>query len=220
MVVSSLVPDVFQGLFLSCDVNFTKQLLILLIFSKNAYCQSDSLDYYFDDGGLSNTNNIVKLNCTGIFYGDYTMSFERKINSFLTIEAGLGLWNGKLIFNAEYPVNIRMPIPKPTITYFFQPRFYYRFKEEGNALEFMYSSFMYRKRKADLRSDSLSNYQMINFTDFFYTTGYQGYIGKRLTFDASFGFGFTFNNYTTKNQLYGELVGTLYFLNLKMGMRF
>lgn len=165
-------------------------LAILVVFFANniIIAQNDSTDnmsYYFDDGGISESRNILKLNVLSTINGDVSMSYERIFNPSFGLEVGLGVIVPFYITEFPYFLLGDEPITDPTFGYSvcFQPR-YYLF---GEAPELIYIGLLVRERKY------VYNDENIVLTDLVLNYGGQYSIGRRMTFDYSFGIGIRAN---------------------------
>lgn len=68
-------------------------ILLLLAFqlSLPVLGQKEDVSKYFDDGGISNHDFVVKCNLTSAVAGDIPVYLEYTVNRFFKVEAGVGL---------------------------------------------------------------------------------------------------------------------------------
>jgi hypothetical protein len=65
--------------------------LCFFLCSITTFSQQDSLDYYLNDNGLSDFNNILKLDVTQALKGDILFNWEHDFTGEFRMEAGVGL---------------------------------------------------------------------------------------------------------------------------------
>lgn len=158
-------------------------LVKLLLFTDICLLSQEDNSYYFDDGGISTCNNVIKINTLSILNGDLPFFYERVFIDEISIEIGAGVllpfYN---IENNIFYSESSFPITNPTGGYsiWIQPRFY----SKHTAPESSYIGFMYRKRFYN------QNNEQIVFTDFAINIGQQIMIKKRMTCDFSLGAGY------------------------------
>lgn len=169
----------------------TKLLIILslaFLFSNLAVWSQNNntndVSIYFDDGGISESRNIIKLNVLSTVNGDVPFNYERILNDAFSIEVGIGL-----LLPYYYPEEPQLYYNKvnntePGLGYslMVMPRFYYL----HSAPEVFYTGVQWRRRsfyrggENIIRNDITVNY------------GIQFVLGRRILLDGSIGVGFRF----------------------------
>lgn len=67
-----------------------KYLLFLFYFLYLILGKSqESIDYYFDDGGISSSTHVIKFNCFSPVNGAYTFSLEKFLGQRVSLEGGV-----------------------------------------------------------------------------------------------------------------------------------
>lgn len=82
---SNVIPPKYAPLILN---------LLLLLYCNNLQAQQDSIQnnsFYFNDGGISETKHIIKLNILSVIDGNISFYYERKLNKSWSIETGIGV---------------------------------------------------------------------------------------------------------------------------------
>lgn len=168
--------------------------LLFLIFSQiNTLAQTtDTTDisYYFDDGDISISKNILKLNVASLVTGDLNLSYERKIANWFAIEVAGGVllpYYTPELFEIAADNN---EITKPEGGYSFsvQPKFYLF----SDAPEGGYFSLQFRKRHYILNDLEMPE---IGYQDFTINFGSQFNLVHRLVLDYHLGVGFRYKTY-------------------------
>lgn len=169
-----------------------KQFLFLLfiiisLYSLELRSQNDSItdiSYYFDDGGISEAKNIIKINALAIVNGDLPFSLEKTISEAFGIEIGFGILLPYYVPEIPKLLTNDIDIVDPGYGYslLVNPRFYLQHK----APEFNYWGIQYRRRNYNLNDGNIIyNNLTINF-------GLQLSFGKRFLFDYNIGAGIEF----------------------------
>ena len=183
------------------------------------FAQSDSLDYYFDDGGLSNTKNIIKVDVTSWLGGENGIRYERVLSKTIGVEFGIGVWKGGNIIPHPYNLDAEPPYAN-TITFNARTKIYYPDGYMGNAPKGMYNAIMYRYRTADFPESAF--FSKAHFHDLIFQSGYQHFLIKRFVFDIHAGFGLSLRmlDYAPSATLEENIDQVLLFnLGLKIGYR-
>lgn len=158
--------------------------ILFLCLSIHALGQED-VSQYFDDGGLSNTKNQVKVNLAAMINGDFTVSYQREVINPLHIEVGVGyLSDDYLIDRNGLSENYLTQDHRYSVSgysFFFNPKL--RYKGDG-ALN-LYLGLKYRNRK--YTQDQL---EILSIQDYVIHQSAEIIIGQRLILDLGFGFGY------------------------------
>ncbi|RMG83907.1 MAG: hypothetical protein D6707_00145, partial [Bacteroidetes bacterium] len=168
----------------------------------NGFAQNDTiqdLSQYFDDGKISNSKNIVKINATSIINGDLPVYYERPLTNSFSVELGAGLllpyYFPEIFFPDETDYE---PITNSNLGYslWFFPKIYL-----FSPSEFSYVGFMYRRR-------AYQNEQTVIYNDFTISSGYQINPVKRLVLDIYLGVGIRFKTQESLD-IKNESIGTI-----------
>ena len=164
-------------------------LFLLQCVFQSLYAQSDSTrnaSWYFDDGGISESKNILKINVLSVITGDLPLYYERVISRSFTIEVGAGLLFPYFIPNSIQNEFDSEPLESPDIGYsiWIHPKIYLR----QEAPELDYIGVQYRKRT--YRQNGESN----SLTDITLNGGLQIMPLSRMVFDFNIGLGISFND--------------------------
>lgn len=159
-------------------------LLSLFFYTGKIQAQEESLSNYFNDGGISNSKNIVKINTFSILLGDIPITYERIIGQSFGIEVGAGM-----IIPLETPFDLLNSFSgkgDPTNGYsiWVFPKYYI----QHEAPEKNYMGFQYLRRKYQYENHSEIT------TSVTYNFGLQLLLGKRFIFDYNVGVGFWFSD--------------------------
>lgn len=150
-----------------------------------AQINSDSLTKYFDDGGISNAKNIVKVNLASTISGDASVFYERIVGSVFSVEVGTGLLLKHYIpdyYEFSNPDEISEIVAdsiKGGYSLWFAPKIYYL----KSAPELGYAGIQFRQR------NYIMEHQNVTYNDVMFIGGFQKIIKKRLIMDLNFGVG-------------------------------
>ena len=153
-------------------------LLGILLQSCSTMAQTDSvtLDYYFDDQGIS-TGIMIKTDLVSIIHGDVPLIVESRPKRNLTFEGGLGVL-------LPYYVHDFLPLAFSENKGIDNNRYGYsarlHLKWYIQAPEMKYWGIQYYHRAFD----------HIKVHEWFFTRGDQRIIGKRLLVDVALGLGY------------------------------
>ncbi|WMJ75512.1 hypothetical protein RCC89_20455 [Cytophagaceae bacterium ABcell3] len=181
-----------------------------------AYAQEDSEDVsaLFDDGGFSNSKNVIKFNILSVYVGDIAFFYERAFGDKFSIEIGGGpLMN---YYNPEFfGLYAGMDAPEivdPSGGYsiWVNPRIYFH----GAPLN-LYTGIQYRRRHYFQTSAN-----DIIFNDIAYNAGVQLDIWGRVILDYNVGVGVRL--FEPENQFSARSLGSHFILpiTLKLGYLF
>jgi len=184
-----------------------KKLIIISIWLLplcNLFAQtngSSENSYFLDDGGISNSKNLLKVNVLSIVNGDLPFYYERVLSKSFSVEIGAGILLPyylpelpRLITNNENEI----VDPAGGYSLWIQPKYYI----QGKSPELRYFGLQFRKRNYNLKNGVIITY------DLSFITGTQLIFAKRMALDLSIGLGihstnknetdiFRFNNYLT-----------------------
>ncbi len=189
-----------------------RYLIILCLFlNVGVFAQSDSLDYFFDDGGISSSTKTINLHLLSPLNGTYTISLE---NSF-TKQIGLDI-------GASYLTNYYHPEleftsvdfePQGGFGYSLQPKVYFDIPRT-KTLE-RYFSLLFRQKFYQVELEKSRVY-----TDIGSTIGLHQDFGRRLVLDYSIGIFYRSYSYSqkvnTKNYLQGSLLALV---SVRVGLK-
>lgn len=149
--------------------------------------QSDSTQnnaYYFDDGGVSEAKNLIKLNILSIINGDLPVYYERVLSKSFSIEIGAGILFPYYIPELPQLSSDSHRIENPDYGYslWIHPKYYL----QDQAPELTYFGIQLRRRNYNQDNET------IIYTDVTLNYGLQLYFGKRFVFDYNIGIGFRF----------------------------
>ena len=178
----------------------------------------EDISELLEDGGLSETNNLLKFNIITPLAGDFNLALERTLSKRFTVQANAGivlpfyLFDLTGIYNGLGLADPSQDLDNLSTGYSFgiTPKFYFR----GRAPEFYYLGFDYQYRK--YRRDS--NYDLV-FVDYQFLSGYNMLFGTRFAFEFYVGLGVRSYRYQAQpgNPGMGVLNRTL--PNLPFGLR-
>lgn len=178
--------------------------LFLVFFCFKSYSQdTTSNDYFFDDGGISEAQIILKTNVLSLINGDATIHLETRLSSRLSIDASIGYQLP--FYTVELPslLNERFIYEKlePTGGYSWsiQPKYYL----SNTYPEASYMSVLIRRRNYNL-----DNYKQ-NHTDYALVSGVQFFLSSRILLDVSYGLGIRIQNSTPINSNLDEIALSL-----------
>ena len=189
---------------------------ILLLFTSliglQSFAQKEDVSKYLDDGGISSSKNIVKINLSSTAMGDASVSFERVLANAFSLEAGVGKIMPYYVEGSFWEVIQNGYSNKSFSGYSFtiNPRFY----KSKEAPEFGYVGIHLRRRNIDY--GDFSNNQI---TDLTINSGKQIILGKRIAFDIDSGIGLRTSLRTDNLGSYSSR-GIVFQLNIKTGFLF
>lgn len=162
------------------------------------YAQSDSIQdnsYYFDDGGISDAKNVIKLNILSTINGDLSLFYERVLFNSFSIEFGAGLILPYYITELPKLFSDEAEIKKPDSGYslWIHPKYYFQQK----APELYFIGIQIRRRNYN------QDYQTIVYTDITLNYGLQLILAKRIAFEYNIGIGYRFSDETASSQKTG-----------------
>ncbi|HET8860007.1 hypothetical protein [Marivirga sp.] len=179
----------------------------LFTFSKKVFGQEteEDVSQYFDDAGIQEAKNILKVDMMSIINGDYQLLWEHRFAKKVSFELGLGNVSNKG-FRGRFPEFIT-GIPAHDISY---SRLSYaialKFYPAG-VPEYLFYSINYRKRP----------YLGADVYDFYLGSGYQFILKTRLTFAAGIGMGFRNIQANTDPAVVSSGFSTFFPLQLSIG---
>jgi len=189
-------------------------VLLFAIAALSSIAQDNS--QYFDDGGASWINNVIKINATGPLTGEFSVHYERLLFNGISLEVGAGSLfpfvfgpldtfyeSDNLSDGEEF-----LPIPDTGYSLYIHPKIYLQFED----LEMHYVGLQYRKRIFT------ANPNDITVTDYTLNYGLQQYLGKRVAMDYNLGMGYR-DYYSKGNEFEGQLP-LAYNLTIRLGFRF
>lgn len=156
--------------------------IALNIFVVNTRAQDDDVSQYFEDGGISEKDKLIKVGID-FFNGEYSILYENELVRNLSVEASLGLVSISRQ-NKRYENDPISEFPQSGIGFFFAVNLRLYFKEY---YERWYIGF---QPKFNIMGGKL-------YTDIiFFNGGYQFAIQKNLTLDFNVGMGVRTYKYT------------------------
>lgn len=174
------------------DFTFRGCIIVLfsILLSHGLFAQDqDENAQYFDDAGISNAKNVVKIGLVSLYYGELPIFYERLFGKAVALEVGVGMllpyYNQDIMTSllSNYGVGEdqgTLDDPGSGYSIWVCPKFYLRM----TAPEGYYTGFLVRKKfreNAGLPA---------NFTDIALLAGYNYMFGKRFLIDYSLGFGY------------------------------
>ena len=152
--------------------------------------QNDNMVQYFDDGGMSEKNNFIKVNAASIVAGDLSFSYERTFEKKIGLELSYGfilpfyVWEFGT-FGLDAGMNSTI---SPTGGYSYNLQFKYYYYSLSSNSDGMFIGFKYRKR----------NYKQetydFDFNDYYINLGVQYFISNRMLLAYELGLGFRYSN--------------------------
>lgn len=188
------------------SIIFSIVFFLLINFKLSAQNDSikDDLSKYFDDGGLSDGKNVVKIAATSLINGDLSFLYERVLNKSVGIELGIGLLLPYYIGEIGI-VGIEVTNPKFGYSLWFHPKYYLN----RQATKSYYVGTQYTRRNY-----FQTNYSII-LTDIVLDAGGAMIIGNRITLESFFGMGIHFNHNIKNDKILK--IGLSYQLGIKIG---
>ena len=163
---------------------------ILLLLHNKVIAQNDSIQdnsYYFDDGSISESKNLVKINVLSIIIGDLPVYYERIFGKSFSIEIGAGILLPYYIPEVTQLFSNKSEIVDPNFGYsiWLHPKYYIQ-----QAPELNYFGIQFRRRNYN---------QTIICTDLTFNYGLQFILGNRFILDYNVGLGFRFKTQKSPN---------------------
>jgi len=190
-------------------------ILMIFILSISHYkviAQNDSIQdnsYYFDDGGISESKSLVKINVFSIVNGDLPVYYERIIGKSFSIEFGAGILLPYYIPELPQLFSGESEIANPDFGHsiWIHPKYYVQHESP----ELNYLGIQIRRRNYN------QDNQTIIFTDLTFNYGLQLIVGKRLVFDCNVGVGFRYKTQESLN-IEKEISGLAFPIGIKLGI--
>lgn len=189
-------------------------LFFLVLISIPVFPQTDKNAKYFDDGGIADTKNVLKIGLTSIIIGDLPIFYERVLSRSASLEFGVGLllpyYNPEiiqLIFNNSVITN-----PDGGFSLWLEPKFYVY----DSAPQEYYLSLLLRRRQYSQDGDN------IVFYDFIGNVGYQLFFKSKYVTDLSYGMGLRYIDGPESIQDEidsGVPIQFVFQINIKMGLK-
>ena len=187
-------------------------IFILLILQYKVIAQNDSIQdnaYYFDDGGISESKNLFKINVLSIVNGDLPVYYERILGNSFSIEVGAGILLPYYIPELPNLLSGESEIENPDFGHslWIHPKYYI----QHEAPELNYIGVQFRRRYYN------QDDQPIIYTDLTINFGLQLILGKRFVFDYNLGIGF---RYKTQKSIHmkNEISGVALPIGIKLGI--
>lgn len=176
-----------------------KKALFLLFFLWNltSYAQqTDVNDQYFDDGGISTTNSIIKVNFVSTLMGNPMIHYERLLAKFFSVDLGVGYVLPYYIPEFMELATFEPYVEKPKTGYSFSvnPR-YWPLK---NAPEGFYYGLLFRQRHYNCESNT------VILRDITYVIGGQYNLTRHVNLNIDMGIGPMFSKYSKLDSYYFE----------------
>ncbi len=159
-------------------------LLLFILPSTRAMAQADStvdLSYYFEDGGISESRHVFKLNIFTIYYGELPLHYEYVVSESFSVEAGVGLLlpyfvQDPILEYMDWPLIVNEGIGYSLWLF---PKYYFR----KGAPELNYAGIQFRQRNFNAEN------QKVIYTDLTVNYGVQLMLGRRIAIDYVVGAG-------------------------------
>lgn len=154
-------------------------LFFFLFISEKVFSQEteEDISQYFDDGGIQDAKNILKVDMFSIINGDFQLLWEHRIAKKTSFEIGLGNVSNKGL-RGKYPeFIIGMPshdISYSRLSYSLALKFY-----TAQVPEFLFYSINHRRRV----------YLGADVNDFYLGSGFQYIFQKRMLLAVGIGMG-------------------------------
>lgn len=149
--------------------------------------QSDSLDKYFDDGGLSTRKNILSTGLLSPISGNLSFRLERRLSKGMSLELGSNfhLYRGFHLFSFHELLDYFEPAGGIGLSA--APHFFF----SGHAPEFHYMGPRYQWTRLKMDNGLALTMHMITVQ-----YGYNLFLGKYLMFCYGVGFGVEYGRYS------------------------
>jgi hypothetical protein len=165
--------------------------------------------YYLNDGGISTSKNIIKLDGLSLIQGNLALLYERVINKTLSIETGGGLRLPYYLPDLSLPFIQTVPgfHPFPGLSFRLETKYYFH-----RAPELKYLALRFGH----------SRFPTLALNDYTFHWGKQHIIGKRGIIDASFGLGCRFQKSSNETYYFNPdaSFAILFPLHIKFGYLF
>ncbi len=176
----------------------------------------ESIDHYFDDGGISSSTHVIKFNCFSPVNGAYTLSLEKFVGQRLSLEGGV-----------TYLANYYRPELSDLKTWS-NPELY--FKTNGG-LGYLTQVKLHNAMPKHLtlsrsigmlfrqRFYELPTLEQRTHTDIGLIFGLYQDFGRRISIDYETGFmyrSYTYTRVVDQNQINGNMIGLL---TIRIGMK-
>jgi len=186
---------------------------MFLLVNGLTFSQADSTNVSecFDDGGLADRKNIVKVNFLPMINAEYSMQYERFLTDHFSIEIGAG----KIFTNYKYevfdPILSDQEIEELQGGYSFS--IYPRFRAGSHKfVGVRHFGFQYRRKQYNLSDDT------VIATDYTFVTGMQFEFAKHFVFEYFIGVGPRFRKDDTNNK--HEMYTVAFPAGVKLGVIF
>lgn len=166
--------------------------------------------YYLNDGGISTSKNIIKLDGLSLIQGNLALLYERVINKTVSIETGGGFRLPYYLPDLSLPF-IRTVPPDfktfPGLSFRLETKYYFH-----KAPELKYLALRFQH----------SRFPDLSLNDYTFQWGKQHIIGRRGIIDASFGLGFRFQQSSLEHYYFNPdaSFAIILPLNIKFGYLF
>ncbi len=175
-------------------------ILFTLVTSLNSTLTGQDLSEVFDDGGLSQRKNLIKINIVPLFQGELTFNYERILTDHITAEVGLGFQLPYYMPDIGMFLNDgSATIEKPafSVQWWLFPKYYFQ-----AAPEMGFVGVILRQRKYD------TNENDYNITDIMYSYGIQMFKGDKMLIEFNIAIGYRLQkNQTVKLKKEGVAIG-------------
>lgn len=203
--------------------------LFIIFYSNQSFSQTNSVDKYFDDGGISEARNTVKFNFASLIVGDLSLSYEREIVPAFHIEAGFGLllnyYTVELPYRfSEGGVNSDIVNPMSGYSFFVFPKMHFNLiSSYARSTHLLYSigvdtyyiGLMYRARNYNLE-----NNHHTEFNDYIFVFGLQNELWGHFVIDISYGLGVRKSISTLEPLSRPDEISVVFPIHLKLGYLF
>ena len=189
---------------------------LLFAFQQPIQAQKDStnnISHYLDDGGLTDVNQVLKVNVISIVNGDLPLYYERAFGKSFGIEIGAGILlpyytSPRLsgIFSQKFEINNQ----NLGYSIWFQPKYYVR----RDALDSYYIGLQFK------RKDFNQNIKTQVITGYTLNYGFQFILGKRIIIDLSAGLGISSLKTKQRQNNAIKITALTIPLDLKIGFHF
>jgi len=178
--------------------------------------QNSEIAQYFDDGGIAEKSNFIKMNFASLVAGDLSLSYERKFGKKIGLELSSGfimpfyIWEfGMLGFESNESSLIS---PIGGYSYNLQMKYYYFL--ENTKSDGAFIGFQYRKRNYNQKTYNF------DFNDYYINFGVQYFIATRTLFTYELGLGFRYSNTFRYDDYEEEYVDIVLPMALKLSYLF
>ena len=151
-------------------------IVLFLFLHPYCYSQSDNIKKYLDDGGRTDSNNLIKTDIAEILLGNYQVIWEHQFTRNFAVQGGVGFLTGKSVLR---PLIVESSLYRHLhggFSLFVSPVYYF-----GDLEAFHYSLPVQYKRYGNQASS----------LDFSFCIGKQWFLNEYLTLDVQGGIGVT-----------------------------